>query len=625
MSNPNSGTESSRNDSGVPGSWLKSQVRRLWSLEALVLILVVLASSLAMSPNVADPDLWGHVQYGRDVLTDNEIAATTTYSYTANGYRWVNHENLSEIAMAIVTDSLGPIGLIVGKFLLGLVVILAILRANFAAGCGLIVSSMMTLLVAANLGYHWSIRPQVSSFVCFVLLLLLFQYAFSGWRERWHLPLPRTWFGFGESDNAKHADGRADMRTRLGYDSNRLRSLWFLAPLMLVWGNSHGGFAAGLAVIVVYLALRSVEALCRGKSNGLRNEGWGIVRRMMLMAAVAVAVTLINPYGPELLDWLAFSIGNPRPEISDWANIELWTIVGMKLWLMVACTGLALVATRRRLDATHLVILALLLWQAISHFRHVPFFAIAAGYWIGPHLQSALNRFTEKSPQAEMTPGALNLARALILAGIVAVAVPLSSRLSDLRVERDKYPVDAIEFVRSNNLSGRFVVTYDWAQYVIAALCSDPWGPQIKSTVAFDGRFDTCYPQTIIDMHFDFLYGAAPHMRRNRSPESPPVDPARVLQHGQPDLVLLRRFDEQTEKHMYENADTWILLYQDAIAQVWGRSETYDDPQSNQWIAPDRRVIHNRLARDSVTWPAIGELPKRDRNQAGNKLTRKIN
>jgi len=52
-------------------------------VEKLILVVVVLASALSMSPNVADPDLWGHVQYGRDVINTGEIAETTSYSFTS--------------------------------------------------------------------------------------------------------------------------------------------------------------------------------------------------------------------------------------------------------------------------------------------------------------------------------------------------------------------------------------------------------------------------------------------------------------------------------------------------------------------------------------------------------------
>ena len=66
---------------------------------------VMLASAVALSLNAADPDLWGHVQYGRDAL-QNGLSATTTYSYVAEGYPWINHEILAEYVLAIVNDVL---------------------------------------------------------------------------------------------------------------------------------------------------------------------------------------------------------------------------------------------------------------------------------------------------------------------------------------------------------------------------------------------------------------------------------------------------------------------------------------------------------------------------------------
>lgn len=574
--------------------------------ERLFLLLVILTAALAMSPNVADPDLWGHVQFGRDVLNEGSIPATTSYSYTANGYRWVNHENLSEIVMAVVADSLGPLGLVVGKFLLSLLVILVILRWNLVQGCGLVVSSLITLLVATNLGYHWSIRPQLSSFVCFTLLILLFQFCFTGWRGRWHVPVPRRWFQ--ESSPPRQTVSPGGIREQLGYDSTRLRFLWLLVPLMMVWANAHGGFVAGLAVTGFYLGCRAMEALFRGQRRQAANTGWGLVRRMSLMLLVAVVATLLNPYGPGLHGWLLMSLGTPRPEISDWASNPLWTLVGMKFWVLLGCGTVALLLSRNKRDATETVILLLLLWQSLSHFRHVPFFAIAAGFWIGPHLQSALQRVAHSPVDARLNRPWQAAFSLVLIIGIVAVGGRLGHRLSDLRVERDRYPVDALEFMRCHALAGRIVVTYDWAQYTIAALCSDHRPPRRLSRVAFDGRFRTCYPQTVVDMHFDFLYGDSPRMPRQRSPQSPPIDAARVLHYGQPDLVLLRRFGERTESHMADNADTWVLLYQDAIAQVWGRQDRYDRPASASYLPPEKRTIHSRRRDDSVTWPAIRQL-----------------
>src|ERR1043165_6720516 len=112
-----------------------------------VVVAVGLACAVALSLNVADPDLWGHVQYGRDALAHG-LPLTTTYSYVAEGYPWFNHEILAEYALAIVNDWLGGPGLLIGKCLLGLGVIGAIFLRVQRQGASLIAACSLTLLVA---------------------------------------------------------------------------------------------------------------------------------------------------------------------------------------------------------------------------------------------------------------------------------------------------------------------------------------------------------------------------------------------------------------------------------------------------------------------------------------------
>ena len=68
-------------------------------IEWRIYLAMVLAYAVAFSPNLADADLWGHVQHGRDAL-QHGLSTTTTHSYTADGYRWINHENLAELILA---------------------------------------------------------------------------------------------------------------------------------------------------------------------------------------------------------------------------------------------------------------------------------------------------------------------------------------------------------------------------------------------------------------------------------------------------------------------------------------------------------------------------------------------
>jgi hypothetical protein len=174
--------------------------------------------------------------------------------------------------------------------------------------------------------------------------------------------------------------------------------------------------------------------------------------------------------------------------------------------------------------------------------------------------------------------------------------VVLVFRNKELQVDKAEFPVDAIAFMADNELSGRLVVTYNWAQYALAAL-----GPE--TMVGFDGRFRTCYPQQVVDMHFDLIYGVDPRQRW-RSPDSPPPDPGRVLTYGQPDLALIDRAQEPSEQFIAQHPD-WVLLYQDARAQVWGRRSRFDNPADPGFLSPGRRVIANGQPAGRALWPAF--------------------
>ena len=301
-----------------------------------VLFLVALAGALAMSPSVADPDLWGHVQFGRDTIESGWVAESTSYSFTAEGFRWINHENLSEVAMAWVVDHFGPAGLLWSKFLLSLAVIGAIAWFNLRQGVTLIPTCIITLLVAANLGYHWSFRPQLSSFLYFTLMVLLLQFCFTGWRSQWHLKIKK------------------DDEANINQTWLQAFSLWLLVPLMMLWTNSHGGFVAGACIVVAYLALRAFEAY---QSHGW--QGLGLVRRMGLMIVAVLATTLLNPYSYRLPLWLLESLSAPRPEIVDWSNGQLLSLVGLKFWGLAAVFVFAIAFSNRKRDFVQLCIFAL--------------------------------------------------------------------------------------------------------------------------------------------------------------------------------------------------------------------------------------------------------------------------
>ena len=70
--------------------------------------------------------------------------------------------------------------------------------------------------------------------------------------------------------------------------------------------------------------------------------------------------------------------------------------------------------------------------------------------------------------------------------------------------------------------------------------------------------------------------------RRHRSPESGPLDANRILSAGDPELLLI----DYAYEHAIDTVAaascrddfTFVLLYDDGVAQLWGKRSVFDDP-----------------------------------------------
>lgn len=525
----------------------------------------VLACAVALSPNNVDPDLWGHVQYAEDALSAGGLHLEATRTYTAAGHRWINHENLSEFALAFGYRWLGPQGMLAAKCLLGLAVVYLMLRSALRQRVSLPVVCAFLLLVTTTLTAFWAMRPQLASFVFLSLLVVVLDRAFALWQtERkldaeWLCPLP---------------------------------------AIMGFWANAHGGFAAGYCVLVAYLGLRSIEAIYyEGRA------AWKHIGIFTLAALASGLATLINPYGVSLHHWLAdVALKSPPPEITEWLPPAATDAF---FWPMVLLYGLTIAAyglTRERRDWTQIIVIALVAAQSLLHSRHIPLAALLIGFWLPVHVQSMVARFRKSNaPEADSRLGQWMLGAGLTVA-VVLLIFKLDERLRDMPVERDEYPVAALQYMADHDLEGKLLVNFNWAQYALAALPG--------TQVAFDGRFNTCYPQEVIDMHFDFLYGDVP-IRRLRGENSGPINAEAALEFGEPDLVLIDRDYCRPQKTLARR-DDFVLLYQDATAQLWGRRNKYDDPTLTTYVPADERRISDAPQTGGVTWPALPRLDEQD-------------
>src|SRR5688572_29348192 len=116
-----------------------------------------------LSITVADPDLWGHVAFGRDIINGLELPVKDPYSFTADR-PWVNHEWLSEVLMALAHQVAGPTGLAILKLMLLLTTFVLVIKELQARGVPPITRDVIAIVcLVGSLTLTRTLRPQTSS------------------------------------------------------------------------------------------------------------------------------------------------------------------------------------------------------------------------------------------------------------------------------------------------------------------------------------------------------------------------------------------------------------------------------------------------------------------------------
>ena len=412
---------------------------------------VVLAAALAaVALTDADPDLWGHVLFGRATL-EHGLERTDPYSFTAEGHRWINHEWASEVLMAATWELTGDRGLLFGKIAVGVVTVMLLAGAARLRGGAPVVAAVVLPVVAWAMSPGYLHRPQVLSFLLFAVVL-------------WIL----------------HAD-----------DAGVRRVVWVLPLVMAVWPNLHGGFLMGGVAVAIAVVVRTVEAVVRPARRR------GLVGLWITAAAAAVA-TLCTPYGWQLHRFLLGSLSVPRP-IGEWAPLDLFDGSFPAVTLLTGACAVMVVVRWRRARGWEVVLIAVLLAATLRHQRHAPFFAMATA----PFLVTGLSEILRGNLLARLDRPAAGVLRGLVTVVLLVAAVTwgataavrIASTGAHIGVDPVEFPVDAVRFIERAGLAGRLVLPFEWGEYAI-------WHLWPTCRVSVDGRFRTVYPEDVLERHY---------------------------------------------------------------------------------------------------------------------------
>ncbi len=437
--------------------------RRLWNLAVLSLVFAGAANIVSLT--VADPDLWGHVLFGMDLLRSGKIPATDPFSYTSAGHHWINHELLSEVAFGAAYGHGGTVGLMLLKMAIGLTI--ATLAYRHLRGVGLPTLRAGIVLIAVLFAMRpalGTIRPQLLTLLFFLLTLLILDAAEKG----------------------------------------RARRLWLLPPLFAVWINTHGGVLAGLAALALWSGAHLSLSF---RKDGSPDDGPSR-RTIAAVLAASLLATLINPYGADLPVFLLKTATVARYDITEWHALELRSVAGALYLLLLATAAVVLVKSRAERRPAPLLVLACTAVLPLLARRHLALFALSFAVFLADHVSSA---WAVGAPSADGSAAGESRRAALLQRATAGTTFVIALLFFGMTLPRMScipirprvsmgFPLSAVRLLREAGVEGHLAVHFNYGEYVIWHL-----SPAVR--VSMDGRRETVYPDSVYQEALRFQAG----------------------------------------------------------------------------------------------------------------------
>ena len=417
---------------------------------------MVLSIALATADNFADPDLWMHILTGNAILRTGHIPRFDTYSYSAAGMPWRNHEWLAQVALAFFYTHLGTIGLRLLKLMCASVTILALAIGISATRASSRILRLTLIFTAVALAPQMQFRPQLFTFM--MLSIVMSSIAIEVYR------------GGG--------------------------LLWPLIAMFALWANLHGGYMIGLAAMIVAAAVLFIQ--------GLEDPGrMRSARRLGLVTLGCAGATILNPFGLGLWTGVAHSVSDPliRQIVNDWVPLpdtllSMWResrpeLLQYVVPILLFAGFIAAVAIAPGLgDAALVTVAAIFIGGAFYATRNVALAVIALAIPLARHATAAL----EPRPAACHGPPRSLLAISALL--IALLGGTFSTRLKTW----EPMPAGAVAFMERRGLHGNILNQYEWGEYLAWHLGSD-------SRVFIDPRCQVLYSDRLIRQYAIFFYG----------------------------------------------------------------------------------------------------------------------
>lgn len=417
--------------------------RNRWAqLSALTVLLgIVGINALRLKYSVIDVDTWWHLKVGDWIIGHFALPQTGILSRTASNLPWVAYSWGYEVLLSRAYAWFGLVG--VGLF--GTFLTLGVTAATF-----------------------WMLRRMSRRFWLAVILagLTCSTFLFSG--------APRPLF-FSQIFYC--------ITLTILYEAHRtsrIKLLYWLPPLFLLWVNFHIQFIYGLFTVGLFVGINLLQSILRtfGYSPEFLEEPKLPAMPLLVIGALCALATILGPnfYHPYVVVLLY-----TKAKFSYKVIAELQPLAFRRYSefaeLFLAIAGFYIVGWRKKLDLFQLALLVFASVVAFRTMRDAWFLGLAAAASIADFPAPELQRDQAESWREI---AAVCAAVALLLL-IAAPFVHFTSRDLDRAISAD-FPVNAINFLRRNPEPGPLYNNLNWGGFLMWYL------PELP--VAIDGRND---------------------------------------------------------------------------------------------------------------------------------------
>jgi hypothetical protein len=386
---------------------------------------VVIAAAFAtlvyrLTPaSIVDPDIWWHLRNAESLFQSHRFIVKDTYSFTAFGAPWIDHEWLAELPFYLGWRAMGERGVLLVTALLIEAVMLGVFYLAYRRSGSIKATALVSVIAALFATISFGPRTLLFGWLCLVVELIVLERFLSG--------------------------------------ENSSRAIWALPPLFALWANLHGSWLIGMAVLVFFIACGCV----RVSVGAIENAAWAPAQMRKLIAAACLSACALfaNPYGWRLVTYpfnLAFHQQINIANVDEWRPLDLHSLRGRVFLLCLTALFLLQLVRQRRWALYELAFLFIGLYSAMSYSRFLFLAAILAM----PLMAVGIPGLAPSRPSRNRP-----LLNALLLLALIPFA---TYRLPAARDDQAAalFPVQALPCLRTFRPQGSVFNEYLWGGFL---------------------------------------------------------------------------------------------------------------------------------------------------------------